>query len=448
MTLLSGTCSARGPVGRRGFTCAARGSRHGRRASGRGQERRGQEHRLPHGRCWAPGSPAAWRSAPERSTRRWQRVAIRSGRGTTLAKTLLRGTPGAGGYRKIVVGPGEPHLVRHELPAARGQAPRRPAAAPAGRARPAHRHARAGRAVPGPRRVPRPATTTRTRRSRRTCRSRAPTAPRRCSRRTSPRRWSGPCAGPARPGDRAAALVRDHHRRQRRQHPATTSSAGRSTCSTASPIRPDSGDLTKYEGVADQVAYHERYWHPDGPPPGQVPDLPTSLHGFPGVPGLLDACRAPFRAKGVGMPWLSVFGNHDGLVQGNVPTNPLVAQLATGPAKIIDLPPGTDIVTARPAAARRRPAGAPDAVQRAVPAGDARRGPAAADADRDDRGALPHRRQTARARLLGVEPRHRQRLLHRRSRAGPRHRARHRQPVRRLRGLDRRRPSSPGSPHS
>ena len=44
------------------------------------------------------------------------------------------------------------------------------------------------------------------------------------------------------------------------------------------------------------------------------------------------------------MPWLSVFGNHDGLVQGNVPTNPLVAQLATGPAKIIDLPPGTDII--------------------------------------------------------------------------------------------------------
>ena len=110
------------------------------------------------------------------------------------------------------------------------------------------------------------------------------------------------------------------------------------------PIRPDSGDLTKYEGVADQVAYHVRYWHPDGAPPGQLPDLPTSLRGFPLVPGLLDASRAPFRPKGVGMPWLSVFGNHDGLVQGNVPTNPLIAQLATGPAKIIDLPPGTDII--------------------------------------------------------------------------------------------------------
>ena len=39
------------------------------------------------------------------------------------------------------------------------------------------------------------------------------------------------------------------------------------------PIRPDSGDLTKYEGVADQIAYDARYWHPDGPPPGQAPDL-------------------------------------------------------------------------------------------------------------------------------------------------------------------------------
>jgi metallophosphoesterase (TIGR03767 family) len=44
------------------------------------------------------------------------------------------------------------------------------------------------------------------------------------------------------------------------------------------------------------------------------------------------------------MPWLSVFGNHDGLVQGNVPSSALIASLATGPAKIIDLPPGTNIL--------------------------------------------------------------------------------------------------------
>ena len=43
------------------------------------------------------------------------------------------------------------------------------------------------------------------------------------------------------------------------------------------------------------------------------------------------------------MPWLSVFGNHDGLVQGNVPSSPLIAQIATGSTKIIDLPPGVNI---------------------------------------------------------------------------------------------------------
>ena len=108
-------------------------------------------------------------------------------------------------------------------------------------------------------------------------------------------------------------------------------------------ITPDSGDLTKYEGVADQTAYDVRYWHPDGPPPGQPADLRISQYGFPRVPGLLDACRRPFGTRGLGMPWLSVFGNHDGLVQGNVPSNPLIAQIATGSTKIIDLPPGANI---------------------------------------------------------------------------------------------------------
>jgi len=108
-------------------------------------------------------------------------------------------------------------------------------------------------------------------------------------------------------------------------------------------VTPDSGDLTKYEGVADQTAYDVRYWHPDGPPAGQPADMRISQAGFPKVPGLLDACRKPFNAKGLGMPWLSVFGNHDGLVQGNVPSSPAIAQIATGSTKIIDLPPGTNV---------------------------------------------------------------------------------------------------------
>jgi len=109
-------------------------------------------------------------------------------------------------------------------------------------------------------------------------------------------------------------------------------------------VRPDSGNLTRYEGAADRTAWDPHYWHPDGPPAGTDPDLPTADHGFPTVPGLLDAARRPFTAHGLAMPWLSVFGNHDGLVQGNVPASPLIAGLATGPAKIIDLPPNTDII--------------------------------------------------------------------------------------------------------
>ena len=37
---------------------------------------------------------------------------------------------------------------------------------------------------------------------------------------------------------------------------------------------------------------------------------------------------------GLRTDWYSVFGNHDGLVQGNVPSNPLIQQIATGSKKI------------------------------------------------------------------------------------------------------------------
>jgi metallophosphoesterase (TIGR03767 family) len=99
-------------------------------------------------------------------------------------------------------------------------------------------------------------------------------------------------------------------------------------------VRPDSGDPTRYEGVADDAAPDPYYWHPETGF-GQA----TSVHGFPVVPGLLDAARAPFQAAGIGVPWYSVYGNHDGLVQGNVPASPLLQQLATGPLKLTSLPP-------------------------------------------------------------------------------------------------------------
>lgn len=109
-------------------------------------------------------------------------------------------------------------------------------------------------------------------------------------------------------------------------------------------VRPDSGDLSRYEGVMDDVAPDQYYWHPE-----TGFGRPTSTYGFPAVPGLLDAARAPFQATGLGVPWYAAYGNHDGLVQGNVPRSPLLASLATGPLKLTSLPPS---VIAQPLAAQ------------------------------------------------------------------------------------------------
>ncbi len=99
-------------------------------------------------------------------------------------------------------------------------------------------------------------------------------------------------------------------------------------------VTADSGDLTRYEGVMDDVAPDPYYWHPSS-----GFGTPSSLYGFPTVPGILDAARRPFRSCGVGLPWFSAYGNHDGLVQGTVPKTPLFAQIATGPLKLTSLPP-------------------------------------------------------------------------------------------------------------
>lgn len=105
-------------------------------------------------------------------------------------------------------------------------------------------------------------------------------------------------------------------------------------------IVPDSGNKTKYEGVADTTTDDRHYWHPDVPAPGKQPDVYKSVFGFPQVPGLLDAARKPFTAKGLKIPWYSTFGNHDGLVQGNFPKTLPLTLIATGALKVTALPPG------------------------------------------------------------------------------------------------------------
>jgi len=107
-------------------------------------------------------------------------------------------------------------------------------------------------------------------------------------------------------------------------------------------LRPDSGAIGTYEGVQDAYvgpgSYHG-YWHPDAPPGATPPDDYKATHGFPELPGLLDAAIAPFDAPGLDIPWYSTYGNHDGLLQGNAPGElPGGARpfdpILTGPVKV------------------------------------------------------------------------------------------------------------------
>jgi metallophosphoesterase (TIGR03767 family) len=99
-------------------------------------------------------------------------------------------------------------------------------------------------------------------------------------------------------------------------------------------VVPDSGDPERYEGIADDEVWDERYWHPES----VKPDRPRELYGLPTVPGLLDAVRRPFRSDGLRMPWLAVHGNHDQLVQGTVPGAAGLMAAAVGGRKAVALP--------------------------------------------------------------------------------------------------------------
>ncbi len=103
-------------------------------------------------------------------------------------------------------------------------------------------------------------------------------------------------------------------------------------------VVPDSGDRSKYEGVAAPTVEDERYWHPEG----GAEDLPRARYGFPHAPGVLGFARRPFRSTGLGLPWYAVHGNHDNMLQGTVTPEGWLREFPVGAVKLVTPPEDVD----------------------------------------------------------------------------------------------------------
>ena len=120
-------------------------------------------------------------------------------------------------------------------------------------------------------------------------------------------------------------------------------------------------------------------------------------------PGLFERMNEPFLPAGFGdVPWYGIFGNHDGLVQGNQNRNAALDAIATGCVKVTGLG-GAPAVGGRGARrARRHGRGRGPRAHPHRPAGPA---PAPAVQARVHRAALRHLRHAGRPRLHRGRPR-------------------------------------------
>jgi len=86
-------------------------------------------------------------------------------------------------------------------------------------------------------------------------------------------------------------------------------------------------DYDDYPGL--QAERYQGFWDPDTAPPG------GGLYStFPRYPGLMDRAQQGFEAKGLKVPWYITKGNHDGLIQGNIPaTAEFITSIAPGCTK-------------------------------------------------------------------------------------------------------------------
>lgn len=97
-------------------------------------------------------------------------------------------------------------------------------------------------------------------------------------------------------------------------------------------------------GLYDGVRGDRRYYEPDASD-GQDGDGYSPRQNENGrssevrdFPQLFEEMNEPFRATGLqDLPWYAVFGNHDGLIQGNQPRNPVLAAYATQCQKVTNL---------------------------------------------------------------------------------------------------------------
>jgi len=105
-----------------------------------------------------------------------------------------------------------------------------------------------------------------------------------------------------------------------------------------------------YEGVQDHgpapLDLSRNIWHPEPEPPLAPLDDWKAVHGYPTVPGLLEAATRPFRAEGSDFPWYVGVGNHD--EAGRSGGDPVSAKtdfvdtLRVGDRLPMRLPPGID----------------------------------------------------------------------------------------------------------
>jgi metallophosphoesterase (TIGR03767 family) len=85
-----------------------------------------------------------------------------------------------------------------------------------------------------------------------------------------------------------------------------------------------------------------RFYEPNGPRdgPGYSPSMAANRRAVSrsvatrDYRGLFEQMNRPFRPVGLGLPWYSVFGNHDGLVQGNFAQNNLFDQVVVSCRKV------------------------------------------------------------------------------------------------------------------